>query len=747
MPLPNPLPLNVGLTEVYEELDALYALQGISDLVGDGVTDDRAQLASDDAALGTGEALILAPGTYLVNSNLTISHVVQFRPGAKIKPASGVTVTFSKGYDAGDFQHVFDISASGIIFSPQRARGYVTPWHFGAVGDGVTDDWAAIRATLDSGAVRIYFPALPEEKSYYSTKCFNLKRRYYIFGDHGKQENGGGHPRCSRIKFANNTCAFIVHRYNTNADDYGYNNTIESPATNRAADDTVITDLQIHRGTGSGTTIDGVTHGIRLRARAHLRNLNIAGFAGNGIHIVASAGGDNESEGNANLFTIETVRIFNCWHGVFVDGPNVNAGYGQAIDVSQNSGWGIFDSSFLGNTWVGCHSAANGLGSYKTDDPNARNVFLGCYQEMDQPDASIVTPSIHVGGLSGVGNGNAKQMANLCGTRREFVPNRTSVNLVTVTDAGSGYASAPTATFGAPTGASTATATATIGSGYLSGKILRINITAGGAGYSAAPAVTIGGDGSGATATTEIQGGIVKSITVNANEAGSGYTTAPVTIAAPTETTATGTAYLNSSGGVAYVVVTNRGSGYTAAPGITLSGGGGSGATATCNLATSSECLVSVNSGDANALLNYTDIFNVSRGDVDANGSPWRLKQLAFTGDLVLDHANSPGRQALVVNGERTANKFGRSVPVPYVQSFPPGIWLGSTTVGRQLTYAAAMPTSGEYARGDFVMNNTTSELGSASSKYILLGWSRLVTGTAHVLNTDWLEARCLTGN
>jgi hypothetical protein len=62
--------------------------------------------------------------------------------------------------------------------------------------------------------------------------------------------------------------------------------------------------------------------------------------------------------------------------------------------------------------------------------------------------------------------------------------------------------------------------------------------------------------------------------------------------------------------------------------------------------------------------------------------------------------------------------------------------------------YAArtSVPTTGTWKQGDFVRNSTPTEAGAASSKYVVLGWLRLTDGTANVLNTDWVEARVLTG-
>lgn len=55
----------------------------------------------------------------------------------------------------------------------------------------------------------------------------------------------------------------------------------------------------------------------------------------------------------------------------------------------------------------------------------------------------------------------------------------------------------------------------------------------------------------------------------------------------------------------------------------------------------------------------------------------------------------------------------------------------------------AAAPTSGDHQRGDFIRNSAPAELGTAGSKYVILGWSCVTAGTPGT----WVQARCLTGN
>lgn len=55
----------------------------------------------------------------------------------------------------------------------------------------------------------------------------------------------------------------------------------------------------------------------------------------------------------------------------------------------------------------------------------------------------------------------------------------------------------------------------------------------------------------------------------------------------------------------------------------------------------------------------------------------------------------------------------------------------------------ATAPTSGTWQVGDFVRNSAPSELGAASSKYVIFGWICTVAGTPGT----WLQCRFLTGN
>ena len=134
---------------------------------------------------------------------------------------------------------------------------------------------------------------------------------------------------------------------------------------------------------------------------------------------------------------------------------------------------------------------------------------------------------------------------------------------IIVTNGGSGYGSGTTVTLTGGGGVNTETSVS-----VTSGSVTSINITEPGSNYTSAPSVSISGTGTNAAATAVIANmgnlefhEIVKS------------------------TAKTAKAYAETTlGAVSSITVYKNGSGYTTAPTVTISGGGGNGATATASL-------------------------------------------------------------------------------------------------------------------------------------------------------------------
>ena len=190
------------------------------------------------------------------------------------------------------------------------------------------------------------------------------------------------------------------------------------------------------------------------------------------------------------------------------------------------------------------------------------------------------------------------------------------VTAITVTTAGVGYNNAPTVIIDPPPTITPVAATATVSGGVITGisgtggiytagttptvvitdatgtgatatatltgtGVTAITVTNGGTGYSATPTVTVL-DVTNATAVASVSGGTVVAITMV--DPGANYAANPAVTIIPNPADTITTAAVATSGitlgAVAHIEVTNHGSGYTKAPFVYLSGGGGTGATA-----------------------------------------------------------------------------------------------------------------------------------------------------------------------
>jgi len=305
-----------------------------------------------------------------------------------------------------------------------------------------------------------------------------------------------------------------------------------------------------------------------------------------------------------------------------------------------------------------------------------------------------------------------------------------SVGVLTVTDPGSGYTSAPNVVISAPNDANgvQATATATIVTG--SGGIRSIYVTSGGSGYGAVPNVTIGAPnlpgGTQATAVASISGGAVVSITVV--ESGSGYTTTP------SVTFSSGSATANaviSTGGVNSVTLTNAGTGYTSPPTVTFSGGGGSGANAVAQIATFKTGTVSVLVSSGGSGYTSAPTVNIN----GANTTPATATAVVLGNTVSSIVMTNPGAgystaNVVISGGGATTNAIATVVvnteQIVDVATFSGRVWVAA---GRTVYYSAAdsysdftSVSAGSFTITDSTLHNNIRALFSANNFLYIFG-------------------------
>jgi hypothetical protein len=310
-----------------------------------------------------------------------------------------------------------------------------------------------------------------------------------------------------------------------------------------------------------------------------------------------------------------------------------------------------------------------------------------------------------------------------------------NVQSITINNGGSGYATAPTISFGLP--------------------LASITMNSTGTGYTATATVTItGGGGSGATAVPTVVGGGITAITLT--NPGSGYTSAPTVTINPIGggTGATATAVLHTgsgaaatctivNGAVSTITITNAGTNYSATPSVIFTGANTTPATATASIYKQNNVLLPDGFYTTTSLNSYIQQFCVTNGFYLIENS---------TQNYVY-YIN------VLFNDTYYANQIiFKTIPTTIPLGFTaPANWAGYATGTPRTPYVEILSTNDfgkflGFTAGNYGINSTVAYSGNSNQTPVGSTVNSLVIKCSLVNNnvsaqTDIIDAFAISGN
>jgi hypothetical protein len=313
-----------------------------------------------------------------------------------------------------------------VIGFPSDTNFQFTPQMFGAVGDGVTDDYAAFAAAIAELPERGGSLFLPRGYYRLSQKLI-LTKQIKFFGE-GWSQNPGTVGSTSYTGADLYTGSIIVCDAGVGGIQFvGFTDNASNATAYEYQSSTgsILQDVMLYSLGGSGTTAHGVESFIVLNAS----NVRIEGFPGYGLRIAGDGSGTANQYGNTSLTSLRSVSCrYNKLAGFSISGGNSAVIHSIGCDSANNGGVGFLDASPFGGLYLACHASGNnasygtpagysagqrtknttdwaGLsdqnaGSYVSTDAQGYTPYIGCYVEFDVGyKAELTVAAIVIGGL------------------------------------------------------------------------------------------------------------------------------------------------------------------------------------------------------------------------------------------------------------------------------------------------------------------------------------------------------------
>jgi hypothetical protein len=320
-------------------------------------TDDYAALNNLLTAIGSAQTRLTFSGTVRLGTSITIPSnvIVDFMNGGVLAPDSGKTVTINGPIRAPLTNKIFTTGAGTIVLGKNAPQPYIPPEWWGALGDGSTNDNAALQACLAAAAAINGTMLLGAARNYKYSNTLVINQTLTIVGP----GPGGSSLPSVLTKTADVAGIQVLAEY-----------------------------VRLTGFTVSGSGVTGSSNGIELgnsttdATNCILRDLAVLSHPGNGIwlqngnlvdfdNVTTSANGGIglklDSAGmNANANNLKVRGTLNGGDCVYIGTSTANEGY---IFAEGNSGWGI-----------NCNSPGQNLRGYlESNTSGALNLGSNCF--------------------------------------------------------------------------------------------------------------------------------------------------------------------------------------------------------------------------------------------------------------------------------------------------------------------------------------------------------------------------------
>lgn len=334
------------------------------------------ELTSTDMANASDQIPIVQGG---VTKRVPVSSLVANGSGANVggeleifKDVSGGALRHRTIDPTGDSNGTSGNQGANVLNLRPVPPGHYNIKDYGATGDGVTDDSAAIQAAIaavpfgGAGWNNPYILFIPPG-TYRIATTIDIVRSIIIRG-------AGSHRYCDANVLG--TSIFLVDDGVTGFKSWHGNMGYADSAHGKGA---VLEDVTVR---AAGHAVAGGV-GLRMCTPMEINRCTFEKFSSHGIWIDAAVG-------LPDLWLITWTRCTeNGGDGLHVTGQDANAGVAIGLDCQWNKGYGIYDFSFLGNRYIGTHCAENCAGAFSFPVTPGASELIGAYVEGGQPPSRL----------------------------------------------------------------------------------------------------------------------------------------------------------------------------------------------------------------------------------------------------------------------------------------------------------------------------------------------------------------------